>query len=321
MRLRLRPTIIFLMSPALVAGAAGAVTLFVTPDCPSPADCAATLSVAGSASLTARLNHPVPSPLRVQVLDAQQRPVPGVTVHFTRLDRPEDISTPDEPAPDVTLSSDTAITDNSGLAQVTAAANDVAGSYQYVALVMRGPETLKAYFVLANRPRTDGFPLTPVVEYVNLNDGHYFFTADAGEMSKLDSGVLTGWVRTGSVFSAFLPDPKGITVDSKSVCRFYGRQHDGSHFPSALPVECQAVRSEFGEASLLESDHAFSELLPDPVSGECPTGSRSLYSAYKDRHDANQRYSPSIAVIHALVFDGWIAEGYGPNAVAMCFPE
>ena len=47
----------------------------------------------------------------------------------------------------------------------------------------------------------------------------------------------------------------------------------------------------------------------------------SILIATIDHDDANQRYSPSIAVIHALVFDGWIAEGYGPNAVAMCFPE
>ena len=163
----------------------------------------------------------------------------------------------------------------------------------------------------------------PVVEYVNLNDGQYFITADAGEMLTLDSGVLSGWVRTGNVFSALLPGSNGIPVDGKPVCRFYGRPRAGTdlHFFSALPADCQAVKSELGETQSPESDHAFDEFLADPVSGECSTGSIPLFHAYNNRPDADHRYSPSIAVIHALVFDGWTAEGYGPNAVAMCVPE
>jgi hypothetical protein len=41
-----------------------------------------------------------------------------------------------------------------------------------------------------------------VVEYFNAALGHYFITADATEIAKLDDGTIGGWSRTGETFHA-----------------------------------------------------------------------------------------------------------------------
>jgi hypothetical protein len=43
-----------------------------------------------------------------------------------------------------------------------------------------------------------------------------------------------------------------------------------------------------------------------------------VYRVFNGRRDANHRYMTSLATRAAMLAAGGIAEGYGPDAVAMC---
>jgi len=58
--------------------------------------------------------------------------------------------------------------------------------------------------------------------------------------------------------------------------------------------------------------------LPDAQSGACPAGTMPVYRVFNHRRDANHRYVTSLATRASMLAAGWIAEGYGPDAVAMC---
>jgi hypothetical protein len=91
-----------------------------------------------------------------------------------------------------------------------------------------------------------------------------------------------------------------------------------SHFYSASASECQAVADRFPNAWVFESSDVFTVALP--VDGVCADGTIPIYRVYNNRTDVNHRYTPSAAVKAQMVEAGWIAEGYGPSAVAMCAP-
>ena len=77
------------------------------------------------------------------------------------------------------------------------------------------------------------------VEYFNAALGHYFVTADRGEIDKLDSGVTRGWVRTGESFKVMFGEE--AATNAFAVCRFYGLPSAGidSHFFAGL---CHRMR-------------------------------------------------------------------------------
>lgn len=158
------------------------------------------------------------------------------------------------------------------------------------------------------------------IEYYRAAADHYFITADANEQRDLDTGVHPGWMRTGQQFNVYLP---GDAASPHSpVCRFYGRPEAGldSHFYSASPAECQAVVARFSNAWVLESNDVFAVVLPDLASGACPSGTLLVYRVFNNRADVNHRYTTSLAIRAQMLAAGWIAEGYGPQAVAMCVP-
>jgi hypothetical protein len=160
------------------------------------------------------------------------------------------------------------------------------------------------------------------VEFVNQALGeHYFVTADANEVAALDAGRFTGWQRTGRSFRVFAPGSS--VAGTAPVCRFYGRPEAGlaSHFYSASAAECAAVRERFGDAWLLESSDVFAIFRPDPASGACPAGSSPVYRLYDERSHVSHRYVTDRGLRAQMVLAGWIAEGYGPDAVAMCAPQ
>jgi hypothetical protein len=155
-----------------------------------------------------------------------------------------------------------------------------------------------------------------VIEYYRVEVGHYFMTADSTETYALDNGVFPGWARTGQTFNAYPPSD----ASHSPVCRFYGRPEAGldSHFYSASLAECQAVIARFSNAWMYESGDVFAIDAPDPANGTCPSAALPVYRLYNNRADANHRYTTSLTVRAQMMNAGWIAEGYGALAVAMC---
>jgi len=157
-------------------------------------------------------------------------------------------------------------------------------------------------------------PKTAVVEYYNATLDHYFVSALAADIAALDSGTFKGWVRTGLTFGAYLTPAAG----ANPVCRFYLPPANGdSHFYSASPAECTEVRAKF-PTFVLESSAVMYVALPDLASGECPAGTVKVYRLWNNRADSNHRYTTEAAVKAAMLAKGYIAEGYGPDAVIMC---
>ena len=147
------------------------------------------------------------------------------------------------------------------------------------------------------------------IEYYNATLDHYFVTAFADEIAKLDAGALTGWQRTGQHFTVF--DPATPMAGASPVCRFYGLPAAGldSHFYSASPAECAAVLQRFPGAWIEETDNAFGIYLPDTVTGQCPSGSVPVYRAWNGRADSNHRFTTDPATLRAMLAKGVEAAG------------
>ena len=104
-------------------------------------------------------------------------------------------------------------------------------------------------------PATAG--LVDVVEFHHAAFDHYLVTADPVEIGKLDSGVFTGWQRTGLSFNGL--DAGDTSPGARPVCRFYGLPSAGldSHFLSASATECDEVKIKFPLAWRFESGNVF----------------------------------------------------------------
>ena len=164
--------------------------------------------------------------------------------------------------------------------------------------------------------------LLDAIEFYDATLDHYFITASADEIAKLDGGFFVGWQRTGLSFK--VEDPAANFVGLSPVCRFYGLPLAGldSHFYSASPAECAAVMQRFPNAWELESSDVFQVRLPDLNTGVCPSGSVPVYRSWNARTDSNHRYTTDPSVQQAMIAKGYVAEGYGPPPmpVAMCSP-
>jgi hypothetical protein len=62
------------------------------------------------------------------------------------------------------------------------------------------------------------------------------------------------------------------------------------------------------------------EAVPDAATGACPSGYVPVYRVWNQRADSNHRYTTDPAIRDRMVAQGGVAEGYGPDAVAMCAP-
>jgi streptogramin lyase len=157
-------------------------------------------------------------------------------------------------------------------------------------------------------------PKAAVIEYYNAALDHYFMSALPADIAALDSGTLAGWARTGLTFNAYLEPAAGASP----VCRFYLPPQSGdSHFYSASPAECADVRARF-PSFVYEAADVMYIALPDLVTGECPPGTQKVYRFWNNRADSNHRYTTDPAVKAAMLDKGYVAEGYGPDAVIMC---
>jgi hypothetical protein len=160
-----------------------------------------------------------------------------------------------------------------------------------------------------------------VLEYLG-DQGDYFLTIDPGEIAALDSGRIPGWTRTGETFLAYSPASR-MTQNMAPVCRFFDRADGGqySHFFSAYADECAVVAEWLADEWLLESADAFVVALPDISDSSCTAGMVPVYRLYNNNRAAvDHRYTSSRAIQAQMVAAGWLAEGFGPAAVAMCTP-
>jgi hypothetical protein len=167
-------------------------------------------------------------------------------------------------------------------------------------------------------------PAMPVttVEYYNAGLDHYFISALQPDIDALDSGRLAGWVRTGLSFKVYPSQAVG-GPGVNPVCRIYIPPPQGdSHFFSASPQECSDTMAKFPTFDF-ESAAVFYIALPvtaGAMAGTCPAGTIPVYRVFDNRVDANHRYTIDRAVRDMMVARGYIAEGYGDDAVIMCAP-
>lgn len=158
------------------------------------------------------------------------------------------------------------------------------------------------------------------VEFYHAPLDHYFVTSSPSEIADLDSGLHPGWARTRQSFLVFPTGSSG--VQAGPVCRYYGLPSAGldSHFYSASQQECSEVGARFPNAWVKESDNVFELALPDLITGVCAAGALPVYRLWNNRADSNHRYTTDAFTRQAMLGRGFIAEGYGPNGVAMCSP-
>lgn len=153
----------------------------------------------------------------------------------------------------------------------------------------------------------EGGPLL-AIEFYEVRSDHYFVTADADEIRRLDDGTLPGWQRTGEAFGVI---DAAQTIGVLPVCRLYGLPHEGvdTHFYSVGPTECASVVARWPDRWQLESERAFSfqfsYFCDDPdYAREVP-----VYRLYNARPDPNHRYTTSEATRDAMVARSWTLEG------------
>jgi hypothetical protein len=183
--------------------------------------------------------------------------------------------------------------------------------------------------------------LVTAYEYYNERLDHYFLTASAPDIDALDSGRQPGWKRTGESFYvgahslvATYCDSGwwygcGEKVPTQPVCRFYvPPEYGDTHYLSASASECAMLRERF-PVFFPETDAAFFVVLPDPA-GECPdtrTPPRltpaplvPVFRLFSGRRDTNHRFTYELSIRNAMIAQGWIPEGAGPQGVAFCIP-
>lgn len=204
----------------------------------------------------------------------------------------------------------------------------------YASLPTDGSQALftplsSAQFIAVNQVRNFSGAVATVpalavtaVEYYNPSLDHYFVSNLQPDIDALDSGRISGWVRTGLSFYVFSSPGQFLNP----VCRFYiPPQHGNSHFFSASPAECAQIASRIGfdpnySGYIEETPSAFYVELPNTTTGVCAGGTIPVYRLWNFRFDSNHRYTTSPAVKAEMLGRGYIAEGYGPNSVAMCSP-
>jgi len=168
--------------------------------------------------------------------------------------------------------------------------------------------------ILSPAPASSG--LTRVIEYYNEDLDHYFITAIAEEIVKLDDGRFAGWRRTGYQFNAY----EAPVAGTSPVCRFYSVAFaKSSHFYTPLDFECAKLRTD--PHWTLESDALFHIALPSQ-GGACSAGLAPVYRLFNNGQGGapNHRYTTDRNVRATMIAHGWVPEGLGPDAVQMCAP-
>ena len=210
-------------------------------------------------------------------------------------------------------------------------------AWSYAALPADGRTTLlRSNVLIADSCKAPGFifqsfthsPIRlsvfadPAFEYYNQALDHYFMSSSQPDIDALDSGRISGWERTGESLPVWITSfncfGSGSPLNLVPVCRLYIPPADGnSHFFSASAEECSAAQTQHPEF-VLETSKAFYASLPDPQTGACLYDQIPVYRVWNARADSNHRYTVSLAIRDQMLSRGYLKEGYGPDAVAMC---
>ena len=157
-----------------------------------------------------------------------------------------------------------------------------------------------------------------VVEYYHAAFDHYFITNIPAEVTALDNGTFAGWARTGRSFKAYSASSAQLTP----VCRFFtvAFPPKSSHFYTGITAECAGLRSS---PDWTYEAEAFWVQPADPVTGNCPPGSKAVYRLYNNGQSGapNHRYTIDPAVRADMMSKGWLPEGFGPEGVGFCSPN
>ncbi|MCC6194478.1 MAG: hypothetical protein IT518_08430 [Burkholderiales bacterium] len=70
---------------------------------------------------------------------------------------------------------------------------------------------------------------------------------------------------------------------------------------------------------MLETPEAFAVALPSS-DGACPNNWIPVYRLWNNRADSNHRYTTEAATKAQMIARGYVAEGYGADAVSLCSP-
>ncbi len=173
----------------------------------------------------------------------------------------------------------------------------------------------------------------PVYEYYNAGTDHYFVTGDAAEIALLETLTTGDWQRLGDApafmafdFAAKVLHVAAANAQAQPVCRFF--IPPASHFLSASKAECDVVAATY-PAFVHETSSSFYAWVPDAATGSCPEMSMKIggfdfapvYRLWNARADTNHRLTTSRSERAAMIEQGWVPEGYGPDGVAMCVPH
>ncbi|MFO1314817.1 MAG: metallophosphoesterase [Burkholderiales bacterium] len=158
--------------------------------------------------------------------------------------------------------------------------------------------------------------VSTAVEFYHGGYGHYFVTASAPEIAKLDAGTIPGWTRTGESFGVLDLGAAGAA----GVCRFWSGQTfapKSSHFYTPIAGECATVKNN---RDWSYEGEVFALALAD-ANGACAAGTLPLYRLYNNGQSGapNHRYTTRPAIRAQMLAQGWIAEGAGIGVVG-CVP-
>jgi hypothetical protein len=155
--------------------------------------------------------------------------------------------------------------------------------------------------------------LSPVIEYYYALLDHYFITQFKDEIAALDAGVHPGWVRTGQSFLAYRPG-QGV---GQPVQRWYGLPSAGldTHF---FTMNVPDITFLYTHPSAWERESTDAFDLDFHGAFDCAPGEVPVYRLWNQRVDSNHRYTTDPAIKAQMIAKGYVAEGYGPDAIMMC---
>lgn len=151
--------------------------------------------------------------------------------------------------------------------------------------------------------------MRPILEYYHAGLQHYFITGDYDEQVGLDTGVFSGWTRTGVELLGYMA--MSPTPPLSPVCRYYGLPSAGlnTHFYSVNAAECAYVAQTWPDKWIEERSRAFDVLHLSPESSRCASGTVPVIRFWNGQFDVNHRYVVTSNAENEMIAKGWVREG------------